>query len=505
LDTGHYCLIFFPSTSKHLSFTACLTVMKFNRVVVWFRNDLRVEDNETLHRAIQSSKEIIPVFCFDPRQWSVSELGFTKTGKFRTKFLLESVACLREQLRALDGDLILLQGSPEQALVDLAVQCEAQAIYYSEEVTSEERQVDRMLEKNAFAKGISVESFWQSTLYHRSDLPFPIAQTPEVFTHFRKEVEKQSKIRAVFPAPKRIPYAKGLSISPGEIPSCEVYGLEEPKPDPKSWLEMRGGESSARRRLRSYFWEKDLLKTYKETRNGLIGMDYSSKFSPWLALGCLSPRTVYEEVKRYERERSKNDSTYWLIFELIWRDYFRFIAKKHGDKLFRLEGIKNQADSWRRDKAQFTRWIEGFTGVPFVDANMRELKLTGFMSNRGRQIVASYLVNDLGIDWTWGASYFESQLIDYDVCSNWGNWMYVGGVGNDPRENLYFNILRQANNYDKKGDFVRLWIPELQAIRGFDIHQPWELSTSELRALKIQLGHTYPQAQVRIPTLEKSY
>jgi deoxyribodipyrimidine photo-lyase len=270
-------------------------------------------------------------------------------------------------------------------------------------------------------------------------------------------------------------------------------------------MEVKGGEEPALGRLRSYFWEKDLLIVYKETRNGLLGMDYSSKFSPWLALGCISPRTIYEEVKKYERERKKNESTYWMIFELVWRDYFRFIAKKHGDKIFHVAGIRNQADSWRRDMAQFERWTEGLTGVPFVDANMRELKQTGFMSNRGRQIVASYLVNDLGIDWTWGASYFESQLIDYDPCSNWGNWMYVGGVGNDPRENRYFNILRQAKNYDRNGEYVRLLIPELQTLKGFDIHQPWELSTAQLRSLKIQLGHTYPQAQVKIPTLEKAY
>lgn len=221
-------------------------------------------------------------------------------------------------------------------------------------------------------------------------------------------------------------------------------------------------------------------------------------------IGCISPRLIYEEVKRYEKERKKNDSTYWLIFELIWRDYFRFIAKKHGDKIFNIRGIKNQEDSWSRDKSQFEAWTEGMTGVPFVDANMRELNATGFMSNRGRQIVASFLVNDLGIDWTWGASYFESQLIDYDVCSNWGNWMYVGGVGNDPRENRYFNVLRQAKNYDRNGDYIRLMIPELQAIKGFDIHQPWDLSTSQLRSLKIQLGHTYPHALRKIPTLEKA-
>jgi deoxyribodipyrimidine photo-lyase len=480
--------------------------MKHNRIIVWFRNDLRIADNETLSRAIQSGNEIIPVYCFDPRMWTKTSLGFHKTEAYRTQFLFEAVSDLRESFRELGGDLIILHGKPEEELVRFAEMCNAKAIFFSQEVTSEEKNVDKSLESAAFALGISTESFWQSTLYHIDDLSFPVSQTPEVFTQFRKEVEKMAKIRPEWKTPKSIKFPSELvSSKSGELPSLKAYGLRKPDREAKSWLEVKGGERPAFGRLQSYFWEKDLLKVYKETRNGLIGMDYSSKFSPWLALGCISPRSIYEEVKRYEKERKKNDSTYWLIFELIWRDYFRFIAKKHGDKIFQIDGIKNQEDSWSRDKSQFEAWAEGMTGVPFVDANMRELNATGFMSNRGRQIVASFLVNDLGIDWTWGASYFESQLIDYDVCSNWGNWMYVGGVGNDPRENRYFNILRQAKNYDRNGDYVRLMIPELQAIKGFDIHQPWDLSTSQLRNLKIQLGHTYPQPLRKIPTLEKAY
>ncbi len=480
--------------------------MKYNRVLVWFRNDLRVRDNEVLTKASLSAKEVIPVFCFDPRMFEKTSLGFSKTGSFRAKFLIESVADLRKSLRDLGVDLIILKGKPEEEVLSLALKYQAEAIFYSEEVTSEERNVDKSLEKAAWAQGIATEAFWQSTLCHVDDLPFPVNQTPEVFTQFRKEVEKMSSVRSSFPTPAILNFpAKDEIKSVGELPDLSIYGLEEPKPDRRRLMEFIGGESSGLGRIQSYFWEKDLLKVYKETRNGLIGADYSSKLSPWLALGCISPRMIYEEVKRYEKERKKNESTYWLIFELIWRDYFRIICKKHGDKIFQIGGIKNQEDSWSRDKSQFEAWAEGRTGVPFVDANMRELNATGFMSNRGRQIVASFLVNDLGIDWTWGASYFESMLIDYDVCSNWGNWMYVGGVGNDPRENRYFNILRQAKNYDRNGDYIRIWIPELQAIKGYDIHQPWELSTANMRSLKIQLGHTYPQALRKIPTLDRSY
>jgi len=473
--------------------------MKFNRVIVWFRNDLRVKDNVTLTKALQSGKEVLPVYCFDPRMFDKTKLGIPKTGYYRAKFLTEAVKDLRDNLRELGADLIVLQGKPEEEVIHFAEKYEAQAIYFSEEVTSEERNVDKLLESSAWGKGIVTESFWQSTLYHMDDLPFPVNQLPEVFTQFRKSVEKMSELRAEYPSPISITYpGKEVIFSSGEIPKLNKFGLEQPLPSFSSVLSFEGGERAGLRRIQSYFWEKDLLKNYKQTRNGLIGTEFSSRFSAWLAIGCISPRTIYYEVKRYEKERKKNDSTYWLIFELIWRDYFRLISKKHGDRIFQLSGIKNQMDSWSRDSFQFERWCHGKTGVPFVDANMRELNQTGFMSNRGRQNVASFLVNDLGIDWTWGASYFESKLVDYDVCSNWGNWMYVAGVGNDPRENRYFNILRQGKNYDKNGDYVRIWIPELAAIKGFDNHQPSELSTSELKSLKIELGKTYPHPMVEI-------
>jgi deoxyribodipyrimidine photo-lyase len=147
-----------------------------------------------------------------------------------------------------------------------------------------------------------------------------------------------------------------------------------------------------------------------------------------------------------------------LIFELLWRDYFHFVALKFGTRLFKASGLKNNfIKKWNRDKITFMKWVNGETGVDFVDANMKELKATGFLSNSGRQNVASYLTKDLGIEWTWGANYFESQLIDYDVCSNWGNWNYIAGVGNDPRDDRHFNIEKQASTYDPRGEYVRLW------------------------------------------------
>jgi deoxyribodipyrimidine photo-lyase len=194
----------------------------------------------------------------------------------------------------------------------------------------------------------------------------------------------------------------------------------------------------------------------------MMGADYSSKFSAWLALGCLSPREIYVELKKYEEQFGANESTYWLIFELLWRDYFRFMMKKHRHQFFLQTGIKSDELIVNSHNEELLyKWINSQTGNDFIDSNMLELKLTGYMSNRGRQNVASYLCNDLKLDWRYAAAYFEQQLIDYDVCSNWGNWAYLAGVGNDPRGKRYFNIEKQANEYDSKKTYRNLWLTKI--------------------------------------------
>lgn len=236
-------------------------------------------------------------------------------------------------------------------------------------------------------------------------------------------------------------------------------GIKETTIDKRACLVFKGGEEEALKRLQHYFFETKSLSEYKETRNQLIGANYSSKFSAWLAMGCISARYIYYMVKSYEDTFGANKSTYWLIFELLWRDYFRFMMKKHQHHFFLQAGIRNSNDKLNKHHAGwFEKWKNGNTEIDFVDANMLELKLTGFMSNRGRQNVASYLCHNMKLDWRYGAAYFEEQLIDYDVCSNWGNWMYVAGVGNDPRENRVFNMDKQAAMYDHDQSYRNLWL-----------------------------------------------
>lgn len=460
-------------------------------ILIWFRNDLRIHDQELLNRAIESNpKYIIPVYCFDDRQFAKTSFGFPKTGKFRANFLLESVIDLRNNLQKLGSNLIVRQGITEDIFSKIVLDNKVDLVLFSQEATSEEKRVEKRIIDRLKQEKIKVETTWQSTLYHPDELPFAIKDIPDLFTHFRKQVEKKSNVYTCEPTPDKLPPIPQLDI--GQIPTLQDLGLSDYEYNPQGVLEFKGGETEALKRLNHYFWQQDCLKEYKETRNGMLGADYSSKFSPWLAHGCISPRYIYQEVTKYEAQRVKNDSTYWLVFELLWRDFFRFTAVKYGDRLFYRSGLKNVHLPWREDWSLFEVWCEGQTGYSLVDANMRELKATGFMSNRGRQNVASFLTKNLGINWQMGAEWFESLLIDYDVCSNWGNWNYVAGIGNDGRENRYFNIIKQSKNYDPQGDYLRHWLPEIASVRGDKIHEPWTLSTQEQKQFGVKLGKDYP-------------
>jgi deoxyribodipyrimidine photo-lyase len=426
--------------------------------LVWFKTDLRIEDNETLLKAIALSEKVIPVYCFDTSHFETTSYGFKKTGSFRAQLLLESLEDLDTQLRSLGSGLKIVMGQPEIEIPKLVQEYKAQKVFAKREVAFEEIQTEKKVRTELFKLRCELETFSTSTLYHAEDLPFSIKDIPDVFTNFRKKTEKDSEIRKPFPAPTTI-------ISPEipalKLPNLESLGLTKISIDSRAVLQFKGGETAAIQRLNHYFYETQCLSTYKETRNGMVGANYSSKFSPWLAMGCISPRFIYAEIKKYEKEFGSNDSTYWLIFELLWRDFFRFMFKKHQTKFFLYEGIKTEkVNSKSVNEKLLSQWINGTTPSDFINANMLELQLTGFMSNRGRQNVASYFCNELNMDWRIGAAYFEEQLIDYDVCSNWGNWAYLAGVGNDPRGHRYFNIEKQAADYDKKKWFRKLWLDD---------------------------------------------
>jgi deoxyribodipyrimidine photo-lyase len=470
--------------------------------LVWIRNDLRVRDHEPLRYAARAHDRVVPVYCFDPRHFDTTMFGLPKTGAVRARFLRESVEDLRASLRDRGGDLVVRRGRPEDVLPALVRDTGATEVVQFQEIGTEERAVEEAVRDALTDTTATPGFFWGKTLYHVDDLPFDEpADIPDVYTPFRKGVEKQSRVRTTIDPPASLPPLPE-ALTPGPVPTLGDLGIEgDGTVDERSVLPFRGGETRGLDRIDEYVWREDCLRTYKATRNGLLGANYSSKFSPWLAHGCITPRQIYEAVRRYEDERVSNKSTYWMTFELIWRDFHTFTAGAAGADLFAPGGPAGKAPDWRADDEAFERWAAGRTGVPFVDANMRELNRTGFMSNRGRQNVASMLSMSLRQDWRKGAAYFESRLVDYDVGSNWGNWAYNSGVGHDPRDR-YFNIVKQAKRYDSDGDYVRHWLPELEGVPDEFVHEPHRMSRDEQEAAGCVLGTDYPEP---IVDLEKTY
>lgn len=430
------------------------TEQKLKNGLIWYRNDLRTEDLESLAEASKNHEKVLAVYCFDPRHYQMTRWGFEKTGKFRAQFLLETISQLRQNLEKLHISLLIYQEKPEEVLSRLVENYDISTIYYQKEWTSEEREVEDTLK--AKLKNVSFRSYYQQFLYHPEDIPFEINKIPKIFTEFRKACEKKSEVRQLIPRPDPKP-ASNLLNETTEIPDLNSLGLQNFESDPRSAFPFKGGENEAKKRISDYFWQSKNLAQYKQTRNGLIGTDYSSKLSAWLANGSISPRQIYHEVKKFEKGETKNQSTYWLIFELIWRDFFKYVSLKHGNAIFRLGGILEKDLRWNQEEEDFKRWVAGETSEDFVNANMKELAATGFMSNRGRQNVNSFLAKELHHDWRKGAAYFENVLIDYDVHSNWGNWMYNSGVGNDPRDRK-FNIKSQAERYDPDEEYQELWL-----------------------------------------------
>ncbi len=467
--------------------------------IVWFRNDLRLYDHEALFKASTEYDYVLPVFVLDRQSVHAEAYGIRRMGSRRAKFLLESLADLNGELRKIGSTLLYQEGTPEKVLTELAIRHKVKAVLALKAIGTEEAAQEKNL-ADSLRHICDFRLFHDSSLYHVADLPMRVEDLPTVFTDFRKRLEKYSKVRSCYPSPKKLTLPVVIDHK-NELPTLFDLGYSIPHNDYTSSINFKGGENQAWLRLNHYVWESELIRTYKETRNGLLGIDYSSKISPWLSLGCISARAIFHEIVCFEETILRNESTYWLIFELIWRDYFRWVVLKFGKILFRPGGIQNRPPKIQHDRILFDAWCIGQTGIPFIDANMRELQFTGFMSNRGRQNVASFLVKDMMQDWRFGATWFEHHLIDYDVSNNWGNWAYVAGVGNDPRSDRYFNILSQAERYDPEGEYVKHWIPELKDISAVFIHKPWLLNSKSIKEHGLEAS-VYAQPHL-VPTVWK--
>lgn len=427
-------------------------------LIHWFRHDLRLADNAAFSQACASATHVVPVWCHDPSGDAATAWGFVRTGPHRRRLLADTLGDLASHLAARGSGLVELRGRPRDVLPALARTIGADRITCEAIAAPEEMDEVAALR----AAGLAVDTTWQSTLLDPADLPFEATRVPDVFTAFRSAVERAGVVPPVpIEPPGRIPPLPALPDDIAVLTRPAVAAdASDRDDDPRSSFPYRqpafaGGETAALAHLDRYF-ARGLAHSYKATRNGLTGTDFSTKFSPWLATGALSARTILAALRRFEADRGANEGSCWIWFELLWRDHFRLLHAKHGGRLYRARGL-SAAPPPKHDPAAFARWCHGDTGEPLVDAGMRELAATGWLSNRMRQIVASWLVNDLACDWRAGAAWFEAQLVDHDVHSNHGNWLYIAGRGTDPRGGRRFDPVKQAREHDPDGRYRTLW------------------------------------------------
>ncbi|MBL6821032.1 MAG: DASH family cryptochrome [Proteobacteria bacterium] len=409
------------------------------RQLHWFQNDLRLADNPALASATVADSLLCVYLLPKPRPWC----NLTGLGPQRDRFLRESLQTLKVDLQAMGQDLMVLEGSPELVLPNLVHRFGIDRISTSDTPGWYEKKAIRFLEEKLPRL---LKIFRGPALFDSEQLPFSLEDLPHNFSPFRRKVEKLT-----IPGP----LAKPAAFPPP--PSAQFDAIPRAAASPHPGLPLPGGSAAGLRRLDQFLFQTHAIADYKQTRNDLDGLAGSSTLSPWLANGALSVRTVAHQIFRYEREHVANESTYWLYFELLWREFFHWRAVVDGKSLFKQTGRQGRRLLTTFEPRQFARWCAGDTDYPLVNALMRQLLATGWMSNRGRQIAASCLINELGLDWRYGAAFFEQQLIDYDVGSNYGNWQYLAGVGSDPRGGRHFNLEKQAAQYDPDGLFTTKW------------------------------------------------
>jgi deoxyribodipyrimidine photo-lyase len=414
--------------------------------VYLFQKDLRIHDQPLLKKALENGPTI-GLFVVSNDALETTPQGFLKRGLHQRAFMYDSLFDLKNKLTSFNVPLLTTIGSIHDIINTLSTYISIDNIYFETLPGFEEQRTYETI------RSLSINCITETfhSLYHVTDLPFSINHVPQVFTSFRGKVEH------ITPIKKTISILKQKEM-PHNLPSWWITKKDLLIETHKSTYV--GGETEGLKRINEYFFETKKVNRYKFTRNGMLHKDDSTKFSPYLAWGNLSPRYIYEQLKLFEETHDKNISTYWVYFELLWRDYFYFIHLMYKNQIFHQCGLKSHC-AFNDDQQQLSLWMTGKTGYPLVDANMKELIETGFMSNRGRQNVANFLTKQLKQDWRIGAAFFESYLIDFDVSSNTLNWLYTAGLGNDPREDRIFNVTLQGKRYDEKGMYAKQKLPEL--------------------------------------------
>ena len=392
------------------------------RIIYWFRNDLRLRDNEALFSAVASADEILPVYVFDPRQFDKTKLGFRRTGAMRAQFLIDVVLDLKKRLQEKGGDLLIRVGEPEKIIAQLAEEFNAQYVYTSKEIAPSETSIESSLSKNLKTVNIDIKLFWMDTLISAAELPFSIAKLPSNSDTFKDLIKDKVTMKQPLAEPQEINLPETFEAGP--IPTLEALGFATEECNGIQHLKgEKSGELQAQDILQEY------LSNYPKANKDFESTDplTDTRLSDWLSVGCISARYIYDCIVKAQAEQAETDR---MIDNLLSRDYFHWTLLRYGPRLFKPSGVKhNFLRRWQNDNALYETWINAKTVDPLVNTLMEKLKLNGFLTSSERTICANFLVNELGINWTWGAMYFESHLIDYEGSVNWGRWNNIAGVG----------------------------------------------------------------------------
>jgi deoxyribodipyrimidine photo-lyase len=453
------------------------------RSIIWFRRDLRLADNAALAEAMRQG-EVIPAFVIDPVL-----LNSDRVGAKRVAWLAANLRELDRSLRQRGSQLIVRRGEPAVELLKLARETGATNMYFNLDLTPYAQKRDQRVALELEAQGVAVETFDDLTIHHPEEIVTLTGRPYQVFTAFKRAWLTLPKpaLDEVTALPERLP----LPVEVASLPIDFEDGLELPA----------AGEDAALDRLNSFL--EETIYGYSEGRN-LLDRAATSFLSPYLRFGALSIRQAYwgaqAAIDLATTKEAQQGAAAWLN-ELIWREFYLALLYHFPHTIDQPLREPYRDFEWLDDDESFLAWCEGRTGYPVVDAAMRMLHATGWMHNRARMIVASFLTKDLLIDWRKGEQYFMQQLIDGDSASNVGGWQWAAGVGADAQPFFrVFNPTLQGQRLDPNGVFVKQWLPELSGVPIEVVHEPWKLSSADQRTYGVIIGRDYPA-----PIIEHSF
>lgn len=433
--------------------------------LVWFRNDLRLADNPALIAGLGSGRPVVPVYVLDEETEGVRPAGAASRW-----WLHHSLHALDASLRALGSRLILRRGAAERVIEDIAAECDASAIYWNRAYDQGARERDARLKQALNRRGVVAEGLKANLLFEPWEVLTTNAGAFRVFSAFWRACRGSQSPGTPLPAPRNLP-------APPHWPSSDRVAEWRLLPSAHDWSGGLGaswtpGEASAALRLMSFL--DNALARYRLERD-LPTVDATSRLSPHLAFGEISARQIW----RAATTRGHSAATEKFLAELGWREFAYHLLFHHGNLAERNFRPEFDAFPWLDEADALDAWRRGRTGYPIVDAGLRELWATGWMHNRLRMIVASFLTKDLMIDWRAGERWFWDTLVDADPANNAFGWQWVAGSGADAAPYFrVFNPVLQGEKFDPSGDYVRRWVPELASLPAETIHQPWTADTA---------------------------